>query len=328
MNKKVILGILISTVLVYLSLRGIDFQDVIGNLQKIKISYVLIFLLLLFAIQWLRSYRWGILLQPLGKIDQLTLFSVTCVGFLAIMAIPARLGELARPYLISKKSPIKMSSALGTILIERILDSFTVLSIAVIVLFFMDLPPWMVKSCIIFFIITMMMIFFIAALIWRRDASLRIINRILSVLPGKFAHKIDETIHRFIDGLLIIANLKILLYLLFLSAAYWLVDVLTIYILLEAFDLQLPAIASFVIMIVLIVGIAIPAAPGFIGNWHFACILALSLFNVAKPAALSFAVVHNFLSIAIIVVLGVAFLPFNKFSISDMKKQMKQTGCE
>jgi len=77
-------------------------------------------------------------------------------------------------------------------------------------------------------------------------------------------------------------------------------------------------------MVILVAGIAIPTAPGFIGNWHYACILGLSLFNIAKPEAFSFALVYHFLSMMMIVVLGVAFLPFNKFSISDMTKQMGQ----
>ena len=84
--------------------------------------------------------------------------------------------------------------------------------------------------------------------------------------------------------------------------------------------------ASFVVMIILIVGIAVPTAPGFIGSWHFSCILALGLFGVAKPEAFSFAVVYHFLSMIIVAVLGVIFLPFNKFSISDMKKQMNKTA--
>jgi uncharacterized membrane protein YbhN (UPF0104 family) len=75
-------------------------------------------------------------------------------------------------------------------------------------------------------------------------------------------------------------------------------------------------------MIILIVGIAIPTAPGYIGNWHYACILALSFFSIAQAEAFSFAVVYHFLSMAIVLVLGIAFLPFNKFSISEMKKQM------
>jgi hypothetical protein len=75
-------------------------------------------------------------------------------------------------------------------------------------------------------------------------------------------------------------------------------------------------------MIILIAGIAIPTAPGFIGNWHYACILGLGLFGIAKPEAFSFALVYHFLSMFVVVVLGVSFLPFNKFSISDLTGQM------
>jgi uncharacterized membrane protein YbhN (UPF0104 family) len=89
-----------------------------------------------------------------------------------------------------------------------------------------------------------------------------------------------------------------------------------------AFGFTLPVMASFVVMIILIVGIAIPTAPGYIGNWHFACVLGLSFFSLAKAEAFSFAVVYHFLSMAIVVVLGFIFLPFNKFSISDMKSKL------
>src|SRR5664280_1962298 len=146
MNKKVILGILvsiISIVLVYLSVKEINLQDVSRALKKIQFSYVIFFIILVILMQWLRSYRWGVILQPMEKIDQFTLFSVTCVGFLAIAAIPARIGELARPYLIAKKSSIKMSSALGTVIIERVLDGLSILTITIVVLFLQDLPSWM-----------------------------------------------------------------------------------------------------------------------------------------------------------------------------------------
>ncbi len=325
MNKKVFLGFIISAVLVYLSVRGINFQDVVQDLQEINFGYVSLFLAVTILMQWLRSYRWGVILQPLEKIGQFALFSVTSVGFLAIAAIPARIGELARPYLIAKKSKIKVSSALGTVIVERVLDSFSVLTIAVVVLILNDLPSWMIKSSIILFALTLIIFCCILGLVWRRETALRIINRILSRLPGKFANKIDEIIHRFIDGFQIIVNIKLLLYLFFLSAVIWLVDVLAIYILLKAFSFTLPVMASFVVMIILIVGIAVPTAPGYIGSWHYSCILALGLFGIAKPDAFSFAVVYHFLSMIIVVILGAIFLPFNKFSVSDMKKRMNSS---
>jgi len=323
MNKKIIFGILISIILVYLSFRGINFRDVLTDLKKIQLSYVTYFILLIILIQYLRSYRWGVILKPMEKIDQLSLFSVSSVGFLAIAAIPARIGELARPYLISKRSSIKMSSALGTILLERILDSFTIIIIAVVVLFFTDMPPLIIYSGIIFFFLALLLLSFVLFLILRRDRTLRFINAILNHLPGKLANTVDEVLHHFIDGLQIVTNINLFMYLFFLSTVIWLVDVLAIYLLLLSFGFTLPVIASFVLMIILIAGIAIPTAPGFIGNWHYACVLGLSLFGLAKTDALSFAVVYHFLSMAVLLALGLAFLPFNKFSVSDMKKQMQ-----
>jgi uncharacterized membrane protein YbhN (UPF0104 family) len=103
MKKKVIVGLALSGVLLYLSLRGIHFPSVAESFRTIRYSYLLPALALIVLMQFLRSYRWGLMLSPLAKIDQFSVFSVTSVGFLAIIAIPARLGELARPYLITKK---------------------------------------------------------------------------------------------------------------------------------------------------------------------------------------------------------------------------------
>lgn len=324
MNKKLIFGIVLGIVLIYFSVRGINFNETLSHLKKINLYYAALSLFFIVLMQALRSYRWGVILQPMEKISQFTLFAVTSVGFLAIAAIPARIGELARPYLIAKKSSIKMSSALGTVIVERVMDSLAVLTITIAVLILQDLPSWMIKSGILFFIVTVLMIASIIGLIWRREAAIKIIDGILRRLHGKLAQKVNNVIHHFIDGFQVITDVKRLLYLLFLSAVVWLVDVAAIYALLLAFGFDLPVLAAFVIMVILIAGIAIPTAPGFIGNWHYACILALSLFNIAKPEAFSFALVYHFLSMIVLIVLGVGFLPFNKFSISDMTKQMGQ----
>jgi len=321
MNKKLIFGIVLGVVLIYFSVRGINFRDTLVHLQKIQPGYVALSLFFVILMQGLRSYRWGIILSPLQKLDQLTLFSVTSVGFLAIIAIPARIGELARPYLIARKSSIKMSSALGTVIVERVLDSLAVLAITIAVLILQDLPPWMIKSGILFFIITLLMIACMIGLIWRRDKAVKIIDRILRFLPGKLADKVNAVIHHFIDGFEVIKDVKTLLSLLFLSAAVWLVDVAAIYSLILAFGFKLPVMAAFVVMVILIAGIAIPTAPGFVGNWHFACILGLSLFGLAKPEGFSFALVYHLVAMAPVIILGVIFLPFNKFSIADMTKQ-------
>jgi hypothetical protein len=324
MNKKLLLGIGLGFVLIYFSVRGIDFNETLTHLKKVHLGYAGLSLFFIILMQALRSYRWGVILQPMEKISQFTLFAVTSVGFLAIAAIPARIGELARPYLIAKKSSIKMSSALGTIIVERVLDSLAVLTMTFAVLMLQDLPSWMIKSGILFFIVTMLVIACMIGLILRRERAIKIIDRVLRRLPGKPTQKVNHVIHHFIDGFQVITDVKRLLYLLLLSAVVWLVDVAAIYTLLLAFSFNLPVLAAFVVMVILIAGIAIPTAPGFIGNWHYACILGLSLFGIAKPEGFSFALVYHFLSMIIVIILGVLFLPFNKLSISDMTKQMAE----
>jgi glycosyltransferase 2 family protein len=242
------------------------------------------------------------------------------VGFLAIVAMPARLGELARPYLITKKSQIKMSAALGTVFIERIFDSLTVLSVFVFVLFFSPLPQWLIRASFIFFFAIMMLFTIVILLIFKRDVFTRIINAFIKRFPEKFAVRVNPLINHFIDGFAIMTDPVRFSAVMFLSALIWLINGTAIYLLFLAFGFSLPPLAAFILMIILMVGIAIPAAPGFVGNWHYFCILGLTLFGITKTAALTFAVIYHFLSIGVVILLGLIFLPFNKFSFSDLQK--------
>jgi glycosyltransferase 2 family protein len=322
MKKKLIIGSALSILLIYLSVRGIDLNGVVEGLKSVKYCYLLSFLGVVFFIQLLRSFRWGEILRPLGKVDQLSLFSVTNVGFLAIVTFPARLGELARPYLITKKSNIRMSSALGTIFVERVFDGLSILLIAVFVPFFLpELPPWLIRSSIIFSVITIGMLIFMIVLIAGREKTIGLLNPLIKKFPERYAARIDNLIHHFIDGFKIFTDIKQLSRVAILSLLIWLINVGAICLMILAFSFNLPVAAAVVLMVILIIGIAIPTAPGFIGNWHYACILGLGLFGIPKTDALAFAIVYHFFSLLLTLALGLAALPFNRFSLTDLKTQ-------
>jgi len=321
MKKKLIAGLALGALLVWLSIRGIEFRGVADGFRTIRSGYVLPTVAVMFLMQILRSIRWGLILRPIGKVDQLTLFSVTSVGFLAIIAIPARLGELARPCLIANKSRIPMSSALGTIFVERALDGLAILIVAVVALFFTPLPSWLVRSGVLFLLATLALFAVMILMIVRQEASLRILAPLIQRLPARYAGAVNRLIGHFIEGFQIMVDPALLFFGTLLSIVIWLIDVLAIYLLFLASGLHLPVAAAFVVMIILIIGIAIPAAPGFIGNWHYSCILGLSLFGIPKTDALTFAIIYHALSIGIILLLGLIFLPFNRFSVADLRRQ-------
>jgi uncharacterized protein (TIRG00374 family) len=319
---KVFTGLALSALLVWLSLRGIDIRKVYSGLNEINGFYASASLAVMFLMQALRAVRWGMILFPLDRhISKFTLFSITNVGFMAIIAIPARLGEFARPYLLARKSPIPMSSALGTIFLERILDILAVLVIAAVIFFLTPLPPWLFRAGVLLFAVSLILFALMITAISNRGKAPHLLSSLFAALPARFKEKLSGITHYFVDGLSIMKNRSLFGGVVLLTFLIWLADALAIYLLFLAFSMNLPATAAFVIMIILIAGIAIPVAPGFIGNWHYFCIIGLEIFNVAKTDALAFAIVYHALSIGIIIFLGLIFLPFDSFSIVDLLKK-------
>ncbi len=319
--KKIISGIIISVFFVYLSVKGTDFQGVVDGIKKVDYVWIIPFLLIVLLMQLLRTWRWGLILSPLGEVKPLPLLAVTNVGFLAITALPARLGELGRPYLIAHASTIKMSAALGTILVERILDGATILIIALITTFFISLPQWLIKANLLFFLTTLALLSAVIFAVFKRESALAALSPLIKIFPAGWEKTFNRVMQYFLDGFAIIAEGRRFFYILLLSLLIWLIDALAIYTLFIAFKFNMPPVAAFVLMIILIIGIAIPTAPGFIGNWHFSCVLGLSLFGIPKTDALTFAIIYHFLSVGIIILLGLSFLPLVKFSFADLWKQ-------
>jgi glycosyltransferase 2 family protein len=321
MKKKLALGVLVGGLLAYLSIRGISPAALSAALRVARIEYLLLAMVGVFVVQVLRTVRWGTILRPLGTIPPLPLFSITSVGFLAIVALPARLGELVRPYLVTGISGIAMSAAVGTILVERICDGLTIMAILAAVLCVLPLPAWVLEAGAVFLFVTVSAMSLMLFLALRKETAIRTVRPLLERLPANYSGRLEAMIRSFADGFTIVFATRSLVFALLLSVLIWLANIGVIASLFFAFRLDLPWTAAFVLMIIMVIGIAIPAAPGFIGNWHFFCSLGLGLFGVARPEALAYAIVYHFLSMAIVVTLGLVFLPFNRFSLADLRRQ-------
>ena len=287
-----------------------------------SINYISIipFIILIIFLQWLRAYRWGIMLQSLRKLNQWTLFSITSVGFMAIILIPFRVGEFARPYLISQKEKISMSSAVATIVLERVLDGLTLMGFLVIVMFFTPLPGWVSKAGYLTLILFLLMLTILILLVLKKENTLKAIDFILKIFPERFSLKVKSLINSFVEGLGILPDVGKTLMVIFLSLLIWILMGFSFHILFFSFNFKLPLIAAYALLIIIALGVMIPAAPGFIGNFHFFCILGLTFLGISKPEAITFSIVLHFLNFSLIVLLGLIFLPTNKISLPTILK--------
>ncbi len=98
------------------------------------------------VVHFFRVLRWQPLLNPIARFDFWTLNRVGAVSFMAVFIFPLRLGEFARPYLISKTGRVRKSAAFGTIAVERVMDGLMMALLLAVVLFFLpatDRATWL-----------------------------------------------------------------------------------------------------------------------------------------------------------------------------------------
>jgi hypothetical protein len=321
MKKNIIIGCIISGIFVFLAVRGINFSEVIRSFRSANYLYAIPILLIVLLVLFFRSYRWGIILEPRIKYPQWPLFIITAIGFMTISILPARLGEFTRPFLVKQKSGIRISSTMATIVVERVFDLLTLMVVLGVVILTIPLPPEIFKAGLIILIMVLAIFVVLLLLVVKQEFSLKILNMLFDKLPGRIGGFIRNQLHAFIEGLEILPDVKKTLYVAFLSAIIWGLLALSCYLMFFAFGLKLSLMEAFALTVIIAIGVMLPAAPGFVGNYHYACVLGLKFFGVNEAVALSYAIVLHFLQMIPVIGIGLGLLPSQKISLPAFIKK-------
>ena len=134
--------------------------------------------------------------------------------------------------------------------------------------------------------------------------------------------RIQNAFETFIQGFKIISELKKVLFVIVLTILMWTSAALAIYSLYCFQGLHLSVESAFIVLAIIAIGVSVPTAPGFLGNFQFACILALSIFNISKTDAVAFSIIYYVCGIVFYIVLGLAFVPFTNFSLKNIKQKL------
>jgi glycosyltransferase 2 family protein len=314
-----IFGLLISGFFIYLSFRGVDFVLLWAGITKANYVLISAGAVGVLALMWSRSWRLGGILAPIHKVDQKTLFPITCVGYMAIAVFPFRLGELIRPILINGKIPsISLTSGFSAVLVERVLDAIILALILLSSIIVLPLPQWLITSTILVLGISLILLISIILFSFNIEKALRLTNPLFRILPEKLRVKGISIVRDFSNGFVMIAKVRSFIFIVFQTVIVWAIAALTVYVLFQALKMNLPILAIVVVLSLNGLGLILPSAPGFVGTFEFSIILALSLFNVPKENALIFAVIFHVLGVGINIVLGLAFVPLTNYSMKRL----------
>jgi glycosyltransferase 2 family protein len=127
-SVRVVLGLLISAVFIFVTLSRVDLALVGQALGRVQPAGLVVAVGLVAIETALRALRWHLLLQPVRPTKYRSAVAYLCIGYLANAILPARLGDLTRAYLAGGAFGIARIGVLGTILVERLSDGLFILA--------------------------------------------------------------------------------------------------------------------------------------------------------------------------------------------------------
>lgn len=291
-------GLGISCLFMVLFFRKIDFPHLSSTLASADYRYVLAAIASTFFSYYLRAVRWRLLLLPVKDIPVSVLYPATIVGYMANNLLPARLGEVVRAFLLAGRTGLETPTVLASLVIDRLFDGFTVILLLVTTMLSLRLPSGMADTQtvlrsggMIMFLLYAALVVFMVFLKRQTVRTLALVSFLLKPFPSWMGNRIIPLLGSFIGGIRISGRLTHLFALLLLSFLIWGFALWPIDLILRAFGFQLPLSASMFILVLLVFAVMVPASPGYIGTYHYACFQGLNAFLVPQQTSVSIALI-------------------------------------
>ncbi len=326
-NWQFWLGLLISLVSLYLSLRGVQISSLANAFQNISAGWLLLSLLVSVLTLVVKAARWRVLFKPHTLPTPKRALSIQSIGMLLNTFAPARLGDLARAYLMGEAQKENKIFVLGTIVVEKVLDlSFIIISVAVLFTR-MALPGWLVEpaEATAILLVIFLPVFFLLA--WKQRFFVGLFERLAHLAPEAWRGWLIRQAERGLASLSVLTSPRILLELMFWSALVWALGFVTNLFVFWALGLSITPWAGVFLLAVLQVGVAVPSSPGRIGVFHYLTILSLGVFGIARELGLGVGVVLHLIVYVPLTLLGAWFLWREKITwakLSEAAARLKQ----
>jgi uncharacterized protein (TIRG00374 family) len=298
------LGLALGTLLLLLALRSVDAAGLTSALAATDPVLLLLGLLTVGVTIVAKALRWSLLFYPQHRAQRWTvLTSAIVIGQTVNFLLPARLGELARAYLAGEAEGQGKLLALGTIVVEKLLDGLTLLLLLALLFVAVPVPDWLRLSGAISALVLVLLLLAVLLLTGQRRSLLAAMDRVGDVVPVLQRLGLSRRTAALADGLSALQSGRVNVRLLLWTAGIWLLAGLTNFLILLALHIEVPLlVASLVVLVVVHLGMVVPSSPARIGVFHYLCLLSLSLLGVEESAALAYGfVLHGIVVLPVIV---------------------------
>lgn len=316
--QTILIGLVISAIALFLALRQANWAEILKAFQTARYIYLVPAVLLTAFFLLLRGFRWSLLTKSrLSITDGFWLFNI---GFLFNNILPARLGEIVRAMLAGRRPNMHFTSALSSIVVERLFDMVAVAAMVGVVLMTQDLPVVLKIAGAAMGGGALIGIGVLAYAAHHPEGALQLGMRLMAVLPKVDEEKADSFLKPFIEGLGGVSDWRIFAGGLALTFIAWAGSGIVGWLLMYAFWDNPPIMDGIMVIAAAGLGIAVPAAPSGVGPYHAAIIGALVTIGYNPNISRSFAFLVHILSFAQTTIFGIIGLLREGVSFGEMAR--------
>jgi glycosyltransferase 2 family protein len=275
----------------------------------------------------IRAWRWQYLLHPIGPTRFRTAFRTTVIGFAALGVLPARAGDVLRPYLLARQEGLLVSATFATIVMERVLDLIAVLALLALYVWGIadaaTLPPALLRGIEVSsalagaVAIALMGVMWVLATHPERIGGL--VFAMARVLPHAVADRLAGLARTFSGGFAAAREPRALAAAVAWSFPLWLAIAAEAWLVTIAFGISMPFTGTFLLQALLVIGVAVPT-PGAVGSYHEAYRIGVTtFFGAPEDTAVAAAIVTHAISYFPVVLAGIVFMAQDGLSFGRIK---------
>ncbi len=308
------IALILACVLLYFSLRGIEWAQVWRILSRADLRYVALALVTASVALLLRALRWRILLRSRAAVDVPTAFWATSAGYLGNNFLPARAGELVRTMMISARTGLPKTFVLTTALSERLSDAIILVIISSLVLLTLPVRPgWFDHAARPFAIIGLGGAFAIAVLPMLERLWRYLLRRL--PVPHAMRAKLLDVLEHILSGIRAFHDAGRLFRFLAATMVIWCLDGIGTVIGVHALGMSVSLPLAFLLITGLALGSALPSTPGYVGIYQFVAVSVLTPFGFSRTDAIAYILLAQALQYVLITFWGLLGLTRSRVNL-------------
>lgn len=335
MSWRSAIGIAISVAFLYWTLRDVDVGELWEVLRHSHAGWWALAVITATSVFPLRAIRWRLILDPVAPgIPLAKLWQAIAIGMMVNNVYPARAGEPARAYALTRYTPkVGFAAAFASLAVDRVFDSVILLSLLFIGM--LDLPAalstpvggqpisnWVGLGTVAMagmIAVLYLIVVFPARLIGLFEAFSR------RVAPRYEARGRDALL-AFAAGLGVLRQPRRFAAVLFWTALHWVVNAGAIWFGFRAVGIETSLWSAFVVQGLLAIAVAVPSSPGFFGVFEYVAKISLVLYGVPENDAVAWGFGYHILTFIPITVIGLFYFGRLDLRFGDLRSVANADG--